>query len=377
MTSRMLSDSTAAALPSTESIAGVRIHRVWTTQFGRNHLKGRSVDYLSFYLASFLQLIRFIKQGDTLIAKTDPPLISVICMMVARVKGARLVNWIQDLFPELAEVLGIRFANGRVGRALRAIRDHSLRFADLNVAIGDRMADRLRSMGLEEDKIVKIQNWTDETQIVPIKHAENHLRQQWGIDGQFVVGYSGNMGRAHEFKTILDAAELLKDDGRISFLFIGDGKHRDYLEREAIARGLTSICFQPYQPRDVLPYSLSVTDLHLVSLRPEMEGLVVPSKFYGIAAAGRPTLFIGHPEGEIASLLDAYQCGVTVEQGDAESLAASIRHLKDRPDALESMGARARQACIASLSRRQARASWIRELIQEDEEETPAYVSTH
>src|SRR5690606_15284067 len=127
----------------------------------------------------------------------------------------------------------------------------------------------------------------------PIPHEDNPLRQQWRLDGHFVVGYSGNMGEAHEFDTILDAAEQLRAHGRVRLLFIGGGKHRTYVERVAAERGLYNGIFKPYQPRERLSDSLSAADVHVISLRPEFQGLIVPSRFYGVAAIGRPCLHIG------------------------------------------------------------------------------------
>jgi glycosyltransferase involved in cell wall biosynthesis len=141
------------------------------------------------------------------------------------------------------------------------------------------------------------------------------------------VGYSGNFGRAHEFQTILEAAEQLAGVPTIRFLFIGDGAQLYSLRQEVDHRGLPNVLFQPYQPREQLAYSLSASDLHLVSLRPALEGLIVPSKFYGIAAAGRPILFMGSPVGEIAKILQKHHCGYTVDVGDTGQAVTIIARL--------------------------------------------------
>jgi colanic acid biosynthesis glycosyl transferase WcaI len=356
ITSRQRYDDPAAALMPFELIHGVAVHRVWTSRFGRSRLVGRAVDYITFYLSAMLRLVNLLSRGDIVVAKTDPPLISVPAALVAWLRGARLVNWLQDLFPETAERLGLRVAVGCLGACLRSLRNVSLRAARVNVVVGERM--RVMVEGFAPGSTEVIHNWADGESIRPVGHESNSLRTAWGLETKFVVGYSGNMGRVHDFRTIVDAAERLREDPAIVFLFIGGGSQREPLEREARVRGLTNVLFQPYQPRTALATSLSVADLHLVSLRPGLEGLIVPSKFYGIAAAGRPTIFIGDPEGEIARMIAAHDCGLGVAEGDADALARAIRLLRDDPARLAAMGYAARHLLETRFDQRLAMKRW-------------------
>jgi glycosyltransferase involved in cell wall biosynthesis len=177
-----------------------------------------------------------------------------------------------------------------------------------------------------------------------------------------VVGYSGNLGRAHEFGTVLDAADRLREEADIVFLFVGGGHHRRWVETEARRRGLGNLLFRPYQPRERLRESLGLADVHLISLLPALEGLIVPSKFYGIAAAGRPVLYVGDPEGEIPQLLRAAVCGETVHVGEGDRLAAAVRHLRDDPALCLLWGANARRRFAAHFDQRLALAAWERVL---------------
>jgi glycosyltransferase involved in cell wall biosynthesis len=196
------------------------------------------------------------------------------------------------------------------------------------------------------------------------------MRRAWGFNGEFVVGYSGNLGRVHELATILDAIALLhgptvteEDTGatgpQIRFLFIGDGALQGVLRDEIAARGLSNVVLRAYQPRRDLSFSLSVADVHLVTLRPEFEGLIVPSKFYGVAAAGRPTLFVGDPRGEIANLIAAHDCGLSVPCGDAAALAATIEALSHDKARCEAMGHRARAMLEARFDKPLAITQWV------------------
>src|SRR5262249_2364813 len=148
--------------------------------------------------------------------------------------------------------------------------------------------------------------------ISPVSHADNPLRRSWGLADKFVVGYSGNLGRAHEFETVLSAAERLRGFP-IVFLFVGGGHQFDRLAQRARQRELRNFQFMPYQDAEALKSSLGVADIHIVSLRAELEGLSVPSKFYGVAAAGRPTVAIGSSDGEIARLVRQHASGLVIE----------------------------------------------------------------
>lgn len=358
ITSRLRYDEPTATLPSGQAIQGVQVHRVWTSRFGRSHLLGRAVDYLTFYTSAIWRLWRVTCSGDTVVAKTDPPLASLIAAPVARLRGARLINWLQDLFPEVAMALSVKGAKGPVGGLLRQLRNASLRRAEINAVLGERMADMLRRQGVRDSQIHILPNWADGEVIYPVPAAENSLRADWGLGNRFVVGYSGNMGRAHEFDTVMAAADLLRDHTDIVFLFIGGGSQRDKVAQAAEVRRLANVIFQPYQPRERLGQSLSAADVHLVSLQPALEGLIVPSKFYGIAAAGRATLFIGDHEGEIARCLRQADCGLTVAPGDGTTLAREILALANDRERCAVMGRNARVLLEQRFERVTALRAW-------------------
>src|SRR4029077_16239164 len=194
----------------------------------------------------------------------------------------------------------------------------------------------------------------------PVPREDNPLLCEWRLEGKFVLGYSGNMGHVHEFKTMIDAAERLKDEHRIAFVFIGDGIARQWLEDETAKRGLTNVQFHPYQPTDRLRWSLSVPDVHFVSLRPTLEGLIVPSKFYGIAAAGRPVIHVGDPDGEIPRILERERCGWSYCIGEVGPLVQRIRELFQRRHEVLEAGLCARRAFDRQYARAHALKSWRR-----------------
>ena len=362
VTGRQLIDDAEAQLAKREQVDGVDVYRVWSTRFGRRSLPGRGLDYLSFYIGAGWRLARICRPGDVVVAKTDPPLISVVASLVARMRGATLVNWLHDLFPEVAERLGVPFVRGYLAGALRSVRDGSLRSARCNVVIGAAMAERLRALGVPCERVKTIHNWCDGSEVCPQVLDGHRLRASWNLKNRFVVLYSGNMGYAHEFGTILDAAECLAERTDIVFLFIGAGVQRAFIEQEVARRRLTNVQLKPYQPREALGQSLTVANVHLVSLLPQLEGLIVPSKFYAIAAAGRPVLFIGAPDGELARLIDEVDCGCQVAPGAGEALAKRIEELAADPRKAERQGEAARRLFDERFDRRLATQAWLRTL---------------
>ena len=339
--SRMRYDNPVEALPYLEHWDNVTIHRVWTSRFGRKHLVGRLLDYLTFYITAPLKAFQLSTKDTILVAMTDPPMISIPLAIVARLTGAKLVNWIQDLFPEVATALGMRLGGTLITSFLKSLRNRSLRAAHANVVIGGRMG-KLVALNVQAVPVREIHNWSPSSDIQPLDRSSNPLVREWELNDKFIVGYSGNLGRAHELAIFLDAAEALKSRSQIVFLIIGEGAQKQTLQVQARARGLDNIVFKPYQPKKALKYSLSMPDVHLVSLKPELEGLIVPSKFYSSIAVGRPVIFLGADDGEIAQLIANGQCGITVPPNDAALLAKAIARLCDNPPERTAMATNAR-----------------------------------
>jgi colanic acid biosynthesis glycosyl transferase WcaI len=330
VTSRQRYEDAAAKLPPRETVNGVKVRRVWSTRFGRGFLPGRAADYATFYVSAFFALLR---RKAIIVALTDPPLISVVAALAAKVRGATLINWTQDLFPEVAEALGMRGL-----RFLRGIRDWSLRRAKVNVALADLMAERLPNA-------IVIHNWADAA-LHPIDLP--HPR--------FVIGYSGNLGRAHDGATMLAAMESLRDDEVIEFAITGGGAQAAELR----AKQLPNVRFSGYAPRERLSESLSSADAHLVTLRPQLEGLIVPSKFYGVLAVARPVLFVGAAGGALARIIRENDCGFVIEQGDSADLVRRIRELANDRNRAREMGLRGRRLYDERFAPHIALAAWER-----------------
>ena len=254
VTSRQLYDDAKAALSPEEICGNVHIHRLWTSTLGRRRLVTRALDYLTFYLSTARWLLANLSPDCCVVAKTDPPLISVVTSLIARLRGAVHFNWLQDLFPEIATALKVRLA-ANVELPLRQLRNRSLNSSSTNIVIGEKMRQRLISEGIYPGRLAVIPNWSDGNFIRPIPPEHNALRREWGMWGKFVIGYSGNIGLGHDFITIIEAARLLKDDPRIVFLIIGNGARKEEAAALSARYGLNNVVFKPLQPRELLPQS--------------------------------------------------------------------------------------------------------------------------
>jgi colanic acid biosynthesis glycosyl transferase WcaI len=238
---------------------------------------------------------------------------------------------------------------------LTGLRMRSIRSSAATVAIGARMRETLVAAGAPCGQIAEIHNWGDDAVLDAADDATG-LRKNWGFSAdRLVVGYSGNLGRAHELETMLAAARILAArDATVDFLFIGGGALRERLG----AAALPNVSLQPYQPRAELPRSMAVADIHWLSLQPALEGLIVPSKFYGVAASGRPILFIGDADGEVARLIRRYQCGWCFAPGEGDAVAALLGELSANRDPLAERGRNARSMVRDHYSRAHGIAAW-------------------
>jgi glycosyltransferase involved in cell wall biosynthesis len=334
----------SSQLPSSEQINGVDVTRCWGPSFGReSSFLGRILDMGSFCILSALRGL-FGPPADTLVFLTNPPFYSLMGTLIRKFRGGRFVYILMDVYPDIMVRAGVLKEGGLAARILGGIARVPLRAADVVVVLGEDMKDVVIREGARPEKVVTIRNWADPEKVFPVGHDVNRFRREWGLEGKFVVEYSGNLGVSHSFEDLLAVAEELADRDDIRFLFIGGGVRFREVEREVLRRGLRNVVMRPYQDSSDLAQSLSVGDLHYVSLRNGFEGLVVPSKAYGIMAAGRPMIYQGNEGGEIARMIAREQCGLIVSEGDRAKLREGILRLYRDREMAARMGMLARRA---------------------------------
>ena len=294
---------------------------------------GRVVSYASFFASAAIRGVRVPKPALVL-TLTTPPLISVVGTLLKSLRGSKHFIWEMDLYPDIAVDLNVLRPRSVVTRLIGAVADFSRRRADGIIVLGDDMKARLVARGIPEHKIFVAENWADGCGILPAPFNE----------GPLVVHYSGTFGLAHEEHTITGVMRELRDDRRFRFVFAGGGARRERLEEFCQTEGISTAEFRPYAARAELGRSLAEGHVGLVTQVPETLGSVVPSKTYGIMAAGRPVLYIGPRGATPARVLESHGCGWRIEPGDVAGMVRLLERLEKDRDVVREAGARARCA---------------------------------
>ena len=327
-----------------EFFRGIEILRSRGTTFSKTSFAGRASNYVSYFLSACVAGLR-LSRPDVVVALTDPPVIGLAALAVARRFGARFVFLCQDVFPEVAQLQG-NFHSKAVKRILDWINRFLIRKADWVIAIGETMGKRLiTDKGAEPQKTMVIHNWADCSAIIPGPKG-NAFSEEHGLMSKFVVMHSGNIGMSQGLEIIVQAAAHLRQYEDIRIVCVGDGVTKPALEERVRAMGLKNILFLPYQPKERLAESFAAADVFVISLKQGLAGYIVPSKLYGILAAGRPYVAAVEEACEITAITKQYNCGLVVEPGDAEDLARKILILYHDRNLTQRLGANARQAAL-------------------------------
>jgi putative colanic acid biosynthesis glycosyltransferase WcaI len=332
-------------LVSREQRGRITIVRAWGTTLPKTRIAARLANLATYYVVGAGAALG-ADRPDVIVAATDPPLLGALGALLKRRFRCRLVYNVRDLYPDIA------IANrGLKSRTLLALLDLGGRIAydhaELVVTLGHDMAERIVAKGVPAAKVSVIPDWVDCAQIRPL--PSNPFRAQFG--DRFIVMYSGNLGLSQKLEVALDAAVRLRGDRRILFVFIGAGARKDVLVAHARERGLDNVTFLPYRDKGQLPESLGAADLHLVPLAPGAAGCLVPSKIYGILAAGRPFVAVMDAHGEAARIAREHSVGFVVPPGDSGALARVIEDAAANPGALRMMGVRARRVAELEYDR--------------------------
>ncbi len=324
---------------SEDYVGRVRVIRAWSTAFPRRTMVGRLANYVT-YLASSLMAAARVDRPDVIVTMTDPPVVAAVAATISRMRHVPFVYITQDVYPQVGTILG-HLRPGMTASALLRLNRFLRSSATTVVAIGRDMAQRLQDDGCPPEKIEVIPNWADGLAIRPLQDRAS-AKESFGWRDRFVVMHSGNVGLSQNLDVLIEAADQLQLDSQVLVVIIGEGASKARLQEEAKRRRLMNVSFLPYQPKAGLQQSLGAADVHLVSLARGLRGYIVPSKIYGIMAAGRPVIAAVEHGSEVARLVEEYQCGTVIEPGDPEALADAIRKSFTQP--LEEMGQRGRLA---------------------------------
>lgn len=327
---------------------GVRVYRVWHTRFSKARMLGRALNYATFLVAAAIRGL-FVPRPEVVIVETDPPLLCFVGTILKVLRGCQLVVYLQDIYPDLAVALG-KVRESFAIRILRRAIFWTYRRADRVVILSRDMRALLVESGVPQEQILCIPNWVDTRALQPVKLG-NLFRTELGLEGQFVVAYSGNLGYCQQLENVLAAASKLAVRSEITFLMIGDGASKETLEAQARRENLTNVRFLPYQPKDCLSQSLSAADLHLVPIDPRVTSCLMPSKLYGILASATPVVAIAPAQCELAEIVRSEEVGMVCRPGDPSELAQCLEMLSTDRDRLLVWGQRARELAESRYDR--------------------------
>jgi len=385
VTSRRAYDHPETRFPKTETWRGIRIIRIGSTGFGKGAKWRRAADFGTFLALCALRLA-FLPKQDVVVALTTPPLISFLGATVARLRRSRFYYWVMDFNPDEAIAAGWLRPRSLAARLLEWMSRYSLRQARKVIALDRFVRDRILAKGIPPEKIAVIPPWSHDTEVRFDAQGRERFRKAHGLDGKFVVMYSGNHSPVHPLDTLLAAARQLAPDPGIVFCFIGGGsewrkikettaygttdhKTKDHGQPSAglgkenaecrvqnaecksqesagrsfsvsafslqpSAFSLSNILCLPYQPLEQLAGSLSAADLHVVVMGNEFVGLVHPCKIYNILSVAAPVLYIGPRPSHLSELLEGlnqeYPCAAAA-QGEVGRVVQEIERVRRQP----------------------------------------------
>jgi glycosyltransferase involved in cell wall biosynthesis len=314
----------------------VQVIRVGSTDYPRLQMKRRILNYLTYTALAIPRAL--CTPCDAILAMTDPPFEGIIGAVVATVKRKPYFYNIRDLYPDMA-VGGSIVEPGMLARVWEKLHRWALRRATRVIVLGEDMRDRIIGKGVAQDRIAIIRDGTN----IPAPDAaesalDAEVMRKIRADFRFVLLHAGNLGFYGAWGTLIAAAKQLAGDG-IGFVFVGEGAQRK--EVESFATGLSNVRFLPFFPANKIPSVLAAPDVHLITVKRGLEGVVVPSKMYAILAAGKPIVAVAPRETDAVSLGEKSGFGMGADPDEPGEVAKAIRQLAADPSRLERMGSAA------------------------------------
>ena len=327
-----------------EQHRGVNVLRARGTSLSKQKFIGRFLNYISYFVSACFISLR-IERPDVIVSLTDPPIIGLAALVSARRFRTPFVMSFQDIFPEVAKLME-DFNSGAVNGFLQFVTSYLARTSDRAVVLGESMRRRLiDTKRADPSRTVVIPSWADCAQIQP-GPKRNHFSIANELSDRFVVMHSGNIGLSQGLDVLVDAAAYLESYPEILIVFVGDGVKKEHLQEKVRLTGLKNVSFLPYQAKEHLTESFASADVFVISLKQGLAGYIVPSKLYGILAAGRPFVASVEEDTEVATVARKFNCGLLAQPGDPADLAKNILQLYANNHLRLHFGANAREAAL-------------------------------
>lgn len=342
-------DDPSAKYARRERRKGVDVQRLPLSSFGKTSITVRLLAGLVFCVQAAI-LGAFCRHVTAVVVSTSPPFSNIFGVFLAWIHRARLTWWVMDLNPDQMIQIGRLKASSLAARVFEWMNRVSLRQAHTVVVLDAYMKRLIEKKARPSGRLRILPPWSHEQHLADVPREDNPFRSRHGLQGKFVVMYSGNHGLTNPLDTLLEAAEQLADDPRLVFAFVGGGVRKHVIDEHLQRSTVKNVISFPYQPLAELQYSLSAADLHVVSVSREAVGVSHSCKIYGAMAIGRPILALAPQESHVADILDAWPCGWLCEHGDTAALVARLREILElTPQRLQDTGWAGRDAVRAYL----------------------------
>jgi len=311
------------------------VERVGSTAYPRFQMRRRVSNYLTYLSLAVPRALSI--PSDVVLAMTDPPIEGIAGAIVARLSGRPFVYNIRDMYPDMA-VGGSIVRPGSFTARWESMHRWALRRAARVIVLGEDMRDRIVAKGVDTARVVVSRDGITIPESMP--SPENPVAREIRGDFRFALVHAGNLGFYGAWQTLISAVKMLENDG-VGLIFVGEGAMKAQVQ--SMAAGCPAIRFLPFRPASEVPFVLSSGDMHVVTVKRGLEGVVVPSKLYPTLAAGRPVLGVAPEESDVVRIIRRTGCGIAANPDDPASVAEAIRGVLHDSEQLRGMASKARE----------------------------------
>ena len=338
-----------------EEYKGMKVIRVRVPEFQKSNKISRIKNLVAYFLNALLATFKIEKQ-DYIFTISQPPILGGVLGVLGKwIKGGRLIYNIQDFNPEQTMAVGYS-KNKLLLNLVMAVDKFSCKLSDKVIVVGRDMQETLRNRfnNKKVPKNVFINNWINEKDIYPLE--QNHpkiinFKEKYNLKDKFIIMYSGNIGLYYDLENIIKVIGEFKDREDVVFAFVGDGTVKDKVEAYVNENNLNNVTFIPYQDKADLIYSLNAADIHWVVNAKGIKGVSVPSKLYGVMAAGKPVLGVLDEGSEARLIVEDCNCGVCIEPGNYKEISNNIEYILNNKEEIRALGSNGRQYLESNLTK--------------------------
>lgn len=338
-----------------ENYKGMKVIRVRVPEFEKSNKISRIKNLLAYFFNSLIATLKIEKQ-DYIFTISQPPILGGVLGVLGNwIKGGKLIYNIQDFNPEQTMAVGYS-KNKLLLNTVMVVDKFSCKRANKVIVVGRDMQETLRNRfnNKRVPKNVFINNWINEKEIYPLKY--NHpkiedFKKKYNLENKFIIMYSGNIGLYYDLENIIKVIGKFKDREDVVFAFVGDGTVKDKIANYAKEHKLSNVTFIPYQDKADLIYSLNAADIHWVVNAKGIKGVSVPSKLYGVMAAGKPVLGVLDEGSEARLIVEESNCGVCIEPGNYKEISNKINYVLNNKSKIKSLGFNGREYLEINLTK--------------------------